>query len=217
VKLACPKCRAEIPLEDVNVAKDIALCRQCEKTYSFAELSQDQVTADVDTSNPPKGAWYRSQGNELEVGATTRSGIAFFLLPFTLFWSGLSLGGIYGSQIAKGKFELTQSLFGIPFLFGSCLLIPITLMAIFGKVKVRSSGDQGAVFIGIGPIGWNRKFRWSEIKMVRAALAKWKQNNNNVPIIELDAEKPIRFGSQLSEKRRDFMLAVLKRRVTNRF
>jgi hypothetical protein len=24
----CPKCRAEIPLEDVNVSKDIALCRQ---------------------------------------------------------------------------------------------------------------------------------------------------------------------------------------------
>lgn len=217
MKRTCPKCHVEIPLEDVNVTTDIALCRQCGQTYSFAELVQDQAALDVDTSQPPGGAWYRNQGNEFEVGATTRSGAAFFLVPLTLLWSGGSLGGIYGTQFAKGKFDLTQSLFGIPFLLGSLALIPFTLMTIFGKVMVRSSGDQGAVFIGVGPFGRTRKFRWSELKAVRSALTKWKQNNRSVPLIELDGPKPIRFGSQLSEKRRDFMLAVLRRRLSNRF
>jgi hypothetical protein len=216
VKLTCPKCRAEIPLEDANVATDLALCRRCEETFSFAELSQDRAVADVDTSRPPGGAWYRSQGNEFEVGATARSGAAIFLVPFTLLWSGGSMAGIYGTQIAKGRFDLTQSLFGIPFLLGSLVLIPITLMTIFGKVVVRSSGDQGGVFIGVGPFGWTRKFRWTEVKMVRSALTKWKQNERNLPLIELDGPKPIRFGSQLSEKRRAFLLAVLRRRVSGR-
>ena len=36
---------------------------------------------------------------------STRSCIAFFLVPFTLFWAGGSLGGIYGTQIAKGEFN----------------------------------------------------------------------------------------------------------------
>jgi len=169
--------------------------------------------ADVDASRPPSGAWYRSQGIEFEVGATARSGAAFFLVPFTLLWSGGSMAGIYGTQIAKGRFDLTQSLFGIPFLLGSLVLIPITLITIFGKVVVRSSGDQGGVFIGVGPFGWTRKFRWSEIKMVRVSLTKWQQNNRNMPVIEFDAPKPIRFGSQLSEKRRGFLLAVLRRRM----
>lgn len=217
MRVSCPRCRAEIPLENVNVATDIALCRRCEETFSFAELSQDREVAEVDTSRPPKGAWYRTQGNEFEVGAVARSASAFFLVPFTLIWSGISLGGIYGSQIAKGQFEWAQSLFGIPFLVGTLVLVPITLMTVFGKVAVRSSGDQGNVFIGVGPLGWKRPFRWGEIKQVRSSLTKWQQNHRNLPIIELDGPKPIRFGSQLSEARRDFMLAVLRRRVTRRF
>ncbi len=217
VKLTCPKCQAEIPAADFNVATDIALCRQCEETFSFAELSQDCEAVDVDVSRPPRGAWHRSQGNEFEVGAVSRSGIAFFLVPFTLFWSGLSLGGIYGSQLAKGQFNLEQSLFGLPFLAGTLILVPITLMAIFGKVVVRSSGDSGGVFIGVGSIGWTRKFRWSEIRRARMSLTKWKQNHRALPVIELEAPKPVRFGSQLSEARREFMLAVLRRRVGRGF
>ncbi|MGO9201951.1 MAG: hypothetical protein ACLQM8_15595 [Limisphaerales bacterium] len=210
MKVTCPKCRTEIPLEDINVAKDIALCRQCSQTYSFAELSQDSGVADVDTSRPPKGAWYKSQGIESEVGARTRSWAALFLAPFALVWSGLSLGGIYGSQAAKGRFDLRMSLFGIPFVIGTLILVPITLMTVFGKVVVRSSGDQGCVFTGVGPFGWSRRFRWGEIGAVRSTTTRWQQNGRFMPLIELEGPKPIRFGSQLSEARRQFMLAVLR-------
>ena len=36
-----------------------------------------------------------------------------------LIWSGGSLGGIYGTQIANQEFSLLQSLFGIPFIIGT--------------------------------------------------------------------------------------------------
>jgi hypothetical protein len=41
-------------------------------------------------------------------------------------------------------------------------------MMILGKVVVRGSADQGGIFVGVGPVGWTRKCRWGEIKMVRS-------------------------------------------------
>ena len=52
----------------------------------------------------------------VSLGATTRSPIAFFLVPFMCVWSGGSLGGVYGSQVLNGEFDLGISLFGIPFI-----------------------------------------------------------------------------------------------------
>jgi len=211
MKLKCPKCRSEIPLEDVNVAKDIALCRNCQTTSSFSELSQEEETDAVDLSHPPRGMWFRSQANEFEVGASVRSPVAFFLVPFTCVWAGFSLTGIYGTQIIHHKFELAQSLFGIPFLVGSVVLISITLMTVFGKVTVSGSGEQGRVFVGVGPLGWNRRFNRSEVQGVRISQTKWQQNNRNLPLLEIYGSQPIRFGSGLSEPKRAFMLAALRR------
>jgi len=209
--VTCPQCRTEIPLADVNVATDIALCRRCGTTYSFAELQLDRdETAGVDLARPPRGAWLRRQANEFEVGATTRSFAALILIPFTLVWAGGSMGGLYGTQISHHKFDLFQSLFGLPFLLGSVALVALSLMTTLGKVVVRASGDQGVVFVGVGPLGWTRKFRRSEIKMARVAMSKWQQNNRNVPQLELDGPVPIRFGSGLTEARRHFMLAALR-------
>ena len=215
MNLTCPKCRADIPLEDINVSTDIALCRRCDETHSFAELSQGEALV-VDAAHAPDGAWYESQGNEFEVGATSRSWMAVILVPFTVLWAGGSVQAIYGRQLAKGTFELVPSLFGIPFLLGSLVLVMATLMAVCGKVMVRRSGDQGSVFVGVGPCGWTRRFRWSEIRTARPSLTRWQRNDSHLPIIELVGPKTIRFGSQLSAPRRAFMLAVLRRRLSGR-
>jgi len=211
MKVACPQCRSEITLEDVNVSTDIALCRRCAKPFSLAELSREQAVPEVDLTRPPKGAWLRQVGGGFEMGATTRSAAALFLVPFTLVWSGGSLGGIYGSQLAKGQLDWKLCLFGIPFLLGSAFLIPLAATSAFGKLVVRAEGFRGSVFIGVGPVGWTRRFRWDEITGVRLSLTKWQQNNRNLPLIELTRDAgPVRFGSQLTEARRNFMIAALR-------
>ena len=211
MKVICPECSKEIPLADVNPSTDVALCRSCGKTFSFAELA-DEPEAEFDFTRPPRGAWVRQLGGGFEVGSSTRSGIAFFLIPFTALWSGGSLGGLYGSQIYKGHFDWKMSLFGLPFLLGSAFLIPTALVAGFGKLIVRGEGDNGSVFLGVGGIGWARRFRWSEIKRVHQSMSKWQQNGRSLALIELERDaKPIRFGTQLSNERRQFMLAALKR------
>lgn len=120
------------------------------------------------------------------------------------------MGGIYGSQIAKGKFDLTQSLFGIPFLLGTVVLTSLCLMTTLGKVVVRGLNDQGSIFVGVGAIGWTRRFRWSEIQSIRESMSKWQQNGRNMPLIELNGPQPIRFGTQLTDARREFIIAALK-------
>ena len=211
MNLSCPKCRRSIPLDDVNVSTDVSLCRSCTQAFSFAELSQEQTEPAMDLSRPPGGTWLRQMGGGFEVGATTRSGIAFFIVPFTLLWSGGSLGGIYGTQIYKGTLDWKLCLFGLPFLLGSLLLVPFAVLSVGGKIAVRREGDRGEVFTGIGRIGWTRRFRWSEVKAVRRSLTKWQQNNRRVPLIEIElGTKSLRFGSQLTSQRREFLLRALK-------
>lgn len=214
MKITCPQCRQSIPIEDVNVGTDVALCRSCSQTFAFAELAQEQAEPPMDMSRPPGGTWLRQMGGGFEVGATTRSAIGFFLVPFALVWSGGSIGGIYGTQIAKGALDWKLCLFGLPFLIGSLFLVPFALMCVCGKIAVRREGDQGEVFTGIGPVGWTRRFRWSAVKSVRRSLTGWQQNHRSVPLIELELEgRSLRFGSQLSSKRREFLLRALKQVV----
>src|SRR5688500_1360755 len=94
VKLSCPECRQDISLDDVNVANDLALCRRCSKDFGYAQVLAEKEAPTVDLNRPPAGAWFHRAHRGFEVGATTRSAAALFLVPFMMVWSGFSLGGI---------------------------------------------------------------------------------------------------------------------------
>ncbi len=208
-KPLCPKCRKEIPLDDVNVAKDIALCRRCGESYPFSDLVDSAPVRSVDLANPPRGAWLvQNPPVGFEVGASTRSGVAFFLVPFMCVWSGFSLGGIYGTQIYKMEFNPMISLFGIPFLLGTAFFGSYALMTVCGKVVVRVAGDEAVVFVGVGPIGWRRCFNWRKVSSIKRTE---KLNNGNTSQrLTIEGEKRIDFGTGLKAERLDFMLGALQ-------
>jgi len=208
MKAVCPKCRGAIPLDDVNVARDIAVCRRCEQTFAYSELIEEQEAAPVDPNRPPKGTWFKRTPGGFEVGSTTRSPIAFFLVPFMCVWSGFSLSGIYGTQIAKGKFNLMMSLFGIPFLLGTLLFGSIALMAACGKVRVRLDGKNGEVFTGVGPVGWRQRFQKDDVTGVRRTERLGDKGVSHQIMIE--GRKPIQFASGLSVERLNFLLGTLR-------
>ena len=213
----CPKCRAAIPLEDVNVSTDLALCRKCGQTWSYADLVDATEVAHFDPVNPPRGAWYREElPDGFLVGASTRSWAALFLVPFMCVWSGFSLGGIYGTQIVKGQFSLGQSLFGIPFVLGTLLFGSLAAMTVCGKVVVRVNGDEGSVFTGVGPIGWRRRFSWRGVTGVRRTERVGRKGGVTRQIT-LDGEKNINIGGgNPGDKRAEFMYAVLLRKFQER-
>ena len=211
-KLICLKCRSEIPLADVNVSTDIALCRQCGQTWSYADLLADRESADINTMEPPRGAWFNDLSpGTFEVGVSTRSAAALFLVPFMCVWSGFSLGGIYGSQFIKGQFDPKLSLFGIPSVLGTLLFGSIALMTVCGKVVVKVDGENGTVFTGVGPIGWRRRFNWRGVSAVRCTESHGRRGSVSKHV-RFEGEKSLAFATGVKDERLNFMLAVLRRK-----
>ena len=193
------------------MATDVALCRHCGKTFSFSELVHGAEIGVVDLNNPPAGAWFEQLADGFRVGASTRSWTALFLVPFTCVWAGGSLGGIYGGQLVSGKFQLSISLFGIPFLIGSIFLISACAMMVAGKVEVIRRGDRLSVFSGVGFLGWTRNYSWSDFSAVREDNGRGGLNRNRQSVsIVLEGKQRAAFGSGLNEQRRFFVMNALR-------
>jgi len=213
--LLCPNCQTPIPPDDINIARDTALCRACSALTAVSSVvhGQTQPAGVFDPQTPPSGAWCRDDGIETVIGATTRSPMALFLVPFMLVWSGFSLGGIYGRQLVTGKLDLVSSLFGIPFLLGSVVLGGLTLLCVCGKAEVRLRQDEGTIFVGVGTLGWKRRFNVSGVQAIREDWAGWSSNRRPRRAIILEGATRISFGSMLNEPRRYFVLESLRRKL----
>jgi len=222
MKVSCPSCRAEIATADINVATDVALCRACGNTFRLSEIvggggvlssvlsSFAAPSGPVDLNSPPEGAWYEPAGDGFTAGATTRSWIALFIVPFTCVWSGFSMFGIYGTQLIKGHFSAVQSLFGLPFLIGSIFLVSWCAMSVAGKVTVSVHGDRLAIFTGVGPFGLTRIASLSDFKSAREDWGRMRNNSQQSRAIRLEGARTMAFGSVLSTERRYFLLAAIQ-------
>lgn len=205
----CPKCRSEIPNTNINIQTDIAQCSNCSNIFKISGTVAD-INANFDLNETPKGAWYYSDFDKTTIGATTRTPIAFFLVPFMLVWSGFSLGGIYGSQIISGEFSLFMSLFGIPFLLGSLIFWSVTLMAIWGKIELTFDNQGGKIFTGIGKTGLTKHFSWKDVSKIDEKTSNIRYPGNQGGLIVFEGKKRLSFGLGLNEERKYYLLQALK-------
>ncbi len=207
----CPDCQSQIPMEDVNVAADIALCKSCGQTHSFALLCGIANISLEILQSPPKHIKI-TQDSWQKIILTYRRvpGVVFFLIPFTAIWSGGSMWGIYGTQILSGKFDLTKSLFGLPFLLGTIVLVSILVYCLFGKWQITLADGQGTVFVGIGSLGWTRRFMYNRNSVV--ALVKTSLQVNDIPQkgiqITTDGAACV-FGASIKEESKQYIAAWL--------
>ena len=177
----CPDCGLPIETADLAPAQGVAVCRFCEKPFPLAAC-QEAVPFErrnlVPEHNIPKGVTLEETMDGFRLTLSTRSCIAFFLVPFTLFWAGGSLGGLYGTQIAKGEFNLMMSLFGLPFLAGSVLLIGLTVMTVAGRCVVELAG--GKFSIRTGALGFYRtqSAAWDDVLSCRLTEASRRGRNS---------------------------------------
>lgn len=208
--MKCPKCNSEIHTENINIKSDIAQCSKCNNLFKISENINSYIDDGFDENDTPNGTWIISDFNSTIIGATTRSPIAFFLVPFMLIWSGGSIGGIYGTQLAKGEFDLFLSLVGIPFLIGSIVFWSIALMAIWGKVELTLYNQGGKIFTGIGNIGIVKNFIWSDVKTIKERQANFHYPGSQGGTIVLEGKKKISFGLGVKEERRYYLFRVIK-------
>ena len=226
---ACPKCGRDVPLDKINVAKDIMLCPSCGETSCFSdvvgEIDERRHADDVRgrlNGAPPKHLKVECDPMDPtgRIVLTQRkfSKGAFFLVPFTCVWAGFSMTAIYGTQICSGKFELVPSLIGIPFLLGSILLISICLFMLgIGKHVLTLERGKGRFFWGVGLIGLWRNFTYDRQTRIEQGYTGYQSNGQSH--LELHLTHPgssdtVHICAGMDEDSIDYVEAVLKREVS---
>ena len=143
-------------------------CPKCGETVRPDELIEeddDPGEMSLLSSPPPKHLSVETVIDGIAPVTTVRykriSPLALFFIPFTCLWGGGSMSGIYGSQIIKHEFNLQLSLFGLPFLIGTIILVSACLFMLFGKRVLTLSAGKGTYFTGVGPIGWAKRFTYN--------------------------------------------------------
>lgn len=144
----------------------------CQTAVPFADRNI------VPVMTPPKGVDFVETMDGFRLTLSTRSCIAVFLVPFTLVWAGGSLGGIYGTQIAKGEFNWMMSLFGLPFLVGSFFLVALTVMSVCGRTVVELAGGKFSVRTGALGVYRTKSAVWHDVRSCRLTEATRRGRNS---------------------------------------
>jgi hypothetical protein len=90
-------------------------------------------------------------------------------------------------------------------------------IAAFGEVRITKTGDSGEIFTGIGQAGWTHSLRWSDFYGVgdrAVASASNRRFGHTTHYIGLNGtSKSYKFGSELDEDKRAFVIAFLRDNV----
>lgn len=197
----CPECGLPIEVADLAPAQGVAVCRFCEKPHSFAAC-QEAIPFEQRNVIPehalPKGVVLEETMDGFRLILSARSCIAFFLVPFTIVWAGGSLGGIYGTQIVMGEFNLLMSLFGLPFLAGSVFLVALTVMAVAGRCVVELGGGKLSIRTGALGVYRTKSVAWDDVNSCRLteATSRGRSSYSTTYQVEIAVERgePLRFG-----------------------
>jgi hypothetical protein len=211
----CLHCGQALDLADTNVSTDVALCRACGRSMSFSAVASTDEPGWVDLADPPRGVKVgHSLISGIEVTYRRFNPAVLFLIPFTALWSGVSLGGIYVSQLSRGTFDLGLSLTGLPFLLGTLVLLGVIAYMLFGRWRVHIDRGTAQIFNGIGPIGRRREVALVPGTKVHMLPSKLRVNGRQRTDICITTDgRSVRFGASLPDDARQFLAALLNKAV----
>lgn len=211
----CPNCFSALTSQDINIHTDVGQCPACGHVFKVSEHVVSSTTVqEIDLHDPPGGVTVEKDMSRILITASTRSFFALFIVPFTLVWSGFSLGGIYGEQVQNG-FDPFMSVFGLPFLLGSIVLIGTCLMMIGGKVTIRLDAVGGKIFTGFAGIGRTTSFLWTDVTTIKEHLSYGSKGKTN-KMLALEGKTRIKFGSLLSDERMYFVMHAIQAELAKR-
>lgn len=200
----CPRCRQRIPVADLNVVRDVALCRACGTPHRLSGLFFPDAAQDaaLDPARPPAGVvrhsgpdgslrWRASHHSWLAgicmMGVTLFwnsivSVFVLFALAATLAWLGVPVvewliahGVKIDGHPSPGE-ALFLWLFLTPFIAIGAYLFTSTLSVFFGHTELRLGPAGGQVFVGIGPLGRTRRFDPAEVADVTTGRSDWQSD-----------------------------------------
>jgi hypothetical protein len=230
----CPVCDAVLEASAINIAEGVALCPACGKLSRLAEVAEHKRPLAETLVQTPRGCSIDNQGTEIVVRASLRSTSTFFgALAVCLFWNGIvsvfvliALAGLYTNLVGplpvwfpapdiKETMPLGMTLFLciflIPFVTIGLLMVFAVMLALAGKTEVRLTEQQGVVRTGLGFLVWPRRFDPRQVRSVKYGESRWKTSDSPPQkLVMIEADRTIKFGSQLQEDRRAWLMAVLQ-------
>jgi hypothetical protein len=213
-------------------------CGKLSRLREIAEQPELDPKA-LTTAPPPGCSIEERPGGGRVVRASLRSpGMAVAALAVCLFWNGIvsvfvliAISGLYthfvgplphwfpapGETGKKGNIGPDMPLgmtwflciFLIPFVTIGLIMIATFLTCVFGRVEIITEGPVGRVRTGFGPFKWARRFDPTQVRRVSQSLSSWQQNNESKPVVQIDADRVVKFGSMLEDRRREWVIAVL--------
>lgn len=217
--LNCPKCNHVISKDNINIQTDLAQCQFCDHLFQISNhvssavvMPSTSIRETTQTSSAhlasldiPSGVWHHNDLQYTTLGATTRSYIALFLIPFLLFW----LNGVLSVDMLTGEEEFP--LFVLPFIVIGTLFGWLALMTVLGKVEIKANQQGGQIFVGIWKIGRYKKFEWKDITSIEEESNMFTQypGNSGARIVLLGRTR-YSFASGVSHERRYYLLHALK-------
>jgi len=230
----CPSCDAPLTSEAINIAEGVALCPSCGKLSRLSDVVEYERPSEEVVNDPPSGCTLTNEINETVIRVSLRSFGGFLGTLFVcLFWNGITgvfvliaISGLYASLVGPlpvwfpaptmdDNMGLGMSLFLcvflIPFVTIGLIMFGAMLLAMMGSTVVRVGRDTASVKTGAGPIGITRRFNPQHFRSIGPEKTKWQHNGQHKELIQIDANKTIRFGSGMSEAKRDWLIAVLRR------
>lgn len=193
----------------------------------------------VDLQNPPQGTWYATDTLCTVIGASHRAwGKALGLLGIALFWNGIvsvfvlvALSGTLNhfgviapewfpapkmnDQVMGLGMLLFLWLFLTPFIvIGSGMIIAL-VSTLGGRTEVRIQQGMGRVYVGVGSLGWTRRFDPAQVGRVEIGQRTWRNSDGDSGSqteihLELAGGKKLKFGSLLKEERQHFLVSALR-------
>lgn len=194
---ACPNCGGMISQDDVNVAKDIALCRSCSTVLRFSELAEKNSDEElIKNTTLPKGLKVEETKEGLRITYQKLGVFGFFLLFFAFFWNAIVWTILIALFFNEGQTSRNINPDYAPFflILFVCLGIGIAtaaLLTIFGKTVITLSPGQGELFRGIGSKG--RRWTFVLSKGSTIELDEWgiqKSNGRQAPVYRIAISQP---------------------------
>lgn len=102
-------------------------------------------------------------------------------------------------------------LFLTPFVAIGTMLLLNALLTLAGSNRIVIDEMGCKVSTGIGPLRWTRSFEAEDVTSVHVGETRWRNKgaSSGQPLVEISADRDIRFGSQLTHDRMTWLIAAL--------
>ncbi|WP_309382681.1 hypothetical protein [Cerasicoccus frondis] len=209
MKPICPTCNAGIPNARVNLAEGVAHCPGCGEYHRLSHLLRDSVgISRIAKPDDSKIQHYREADSMgFIIPRNGLKGAGCFFLVFALFWNSFVWFAVV-DLFRKGEYGMLWFL--SIFVAAGLFLIAWVMMTVFAETTIAIDTQEASVIWSIKSLRWRKSTQLDAITEIDEGEL-YQQNYKPVYGVCIHhGKKQIKFGSNLSEDERRWMIGELR-------